>query len=89
MMNNKTAVHRPELLAPAGNLETAVAAGLRGLRIVLLGGLDRAEAGAAALNIDDETGDIGAGDIGDTLGFQRNSGRGGGGHNAGTGCGAA
>ena len=37
MMNNKTAVHRPELLAPAGNLETAVAAFNAGADAVYLG----------------------------------------------------
>lgn len=34
------------------HLKAAVAAGLRGLRIVLLGGLDGANGGAAALDVD-------------------------------------
>ena len=37
MKNNKNIVHRPELLAPAGNLETAVAAFNAGADAVYLG----------------------------------------------------
>ena len=59
-----------------------VSAALGGLEIVRLGGLDSAESRAAALHIDNQGRQISAGDVGDTLLLQGNSGAGGGSHYA-------
>ena len=69
--------------------EIAVAEALCCLPVILLGGLNGTETRAAALNIDEETWNIRTCDIGDTLGFQRDSGRGGGCHDAGAGAACA
>ena len=56
------------------------------LIVVGLRGLNTAEPRAAALHIDDQTGQVTSGDIGDPFALQGNPGRGGGGHNTGTAC---
>ena len=58
----------------------AVAAALDGLEIIRLGGLDPAQARAAALDIDDQRREVARRDIGQALALQRDAGAGAGGH---------
>ena len=58
----------------------AVAAALGGLPIVGLCRLDAAQARAAPLHIDNQGGQVAAGNVRDPLGLQADAGRGGGGH---------
>ena len=64
------------------HLEAAVAAGLRGLKIVLLGGLDGADSGAAALEVSDDGGQMLHGHPGNGLAHQRDAAAGRRGHGA-------
>ena len=66
-----------------------VAAALDALEIVALGSLDVAQAGAAAHHVDDDSGNHGAGAVGDTFLLQGYAGAGGGGDDAGAGTGSA
>ena len=67
----------------------AVAAALGGLEIVALGGLDVAEAGTAAHDVQDHAGQLSAGDVGDALLLQGDAGAGRRGDNAHAGTGSA
>ena len=67
----------------------AVAAALDALEIVALGGLDVAETGAAAHDVQDHARETGAGAVGNALLLQRNAGAGGGGDDARAGTGGA
>ena len=57
-----------------------MAAALDGLEIIRLGGLDPAQARAAALDIDDQRREVARRDIGQALTLQRDAGAGAGGH---------
>ena len=63
-----------------------MSAALGGLEVIRLRGLDPAEPGAPALDVDDQAGKIASRDIGDALLFQGNARRGGGGHDASAGA---
>ena len=71
------------------HLKAAVAAGLGGLHIVHLGGLDAADARAAAGHIDIDDGDARRGAVADALALQRDAGAGGAGHGPRSGGGGA
>ena len=71
------------------HVEVTVTAALGGLEVVGLRGLDTAETGAAALDVDHQRGEIGAGQVGQALALEGDSGGGGGGHDAGAGGGHA
>ena len=71
------------------HLEAAVAAGLGGLEVVHLGGLDGADARAAPGDVGVHHGDAGGGAVGDALALQGDSGGGGGGHGPHAGGGGA
>ena len=62
------------------HMEVAVAGAAGDKEVVGLGGLDAAETGAAALDVDDQGGQVCAGEVGDTLSLQGDAGAGGGGH---------
>ena len=66
-----------------------VAAALGGLEVVALAGLDGAEAGAAAHDVHDDAGQLGAGYVGDALLLQGDAGGGGAGEDALAGAGSA
>ena len=67
----------------------AVAAALDALEIVALGGLDAAQTGAAAHDVEDHAGQLSACDVGDALLLQADTGAGGRGDDAGAGTGSA
>ena len=67
----------------------AVAAALGALEVVALGGLDVAETGAAAHDVEDHAGQLGAGAVGNALLLQADSGAGGRGDDARAGTGGA
>ena len=67
----------------------AVTAAFGSLEVVGLRGLDAAQTGAAALDVDYEGRHVRTGDIAQTFGLQRDSGTGGGGHNTHAGSGSA
>ena len=66
-----------------------VAAALDALEIVALRSLDVAQTGAAAHDVQDHAGQLGAGAVGNALLLQADAGAGGGGDDAGTGTGCA
>ena len=69
--------------------EAAVAGGLGGLQVILLGGLDGAEAGAAALHVHDHRRQLGGGEVGYALALEADAGAGGAGHRPHAGAGGA
>ena len=67
----------------------AVAAALDALKVVALGGLDIAQTGAAAHDVQNDAGYLSAGAVGDALLLQADAGRGGRGDDARAGTGSA